>query len=116
MSNIKQDFTDNTFSLAKGLFHLKIAKEYFEDLRLSTKGDVKDIFNQYISRCDWIMSNLKNRLTEASKIELEIQLQDSLAFDSIEDKLIHLTSEQRNFVEDLLESMLDGKEIGIINN
>jgi hypothetical protein len=41
-------------------------------------------------------------------------MKDVLYFDSINDKLIHLTNEQRVFIEDILESMIKGEEVKII--
>jgi curli biogenesis system outer membrane secretion channel CsgG len=111
----KENFSDNTYSLGKGLNHIKCAREYFEDLRLSTNGSVKNIFNNFIMRCDYMINNISDRLTEESREMLKTELKDTLVFDSISDKLIHLTNEQRLFIEDILDSMIKGEEVKILD-
>jgi hypothetical protein len=112
--NNKQSFADNTYSLAKGMHHINLAKMYFEDVRFGTNGDIKVIFNQYIQKCDWIMDNLKHRLTDENRKNLEAELNDSISFEAINDKLIHLDSEQRLFLESIIDSLINGEEIKII--
>jgi hypothetical protein len=107
----KSVFTDNTFSLAKGIHHINIAKQYFEDLCLGSSFDVKMIFKQYIHKCDYIISNLKNRLSSENREILAKELEDSMSFDAIADKIIRLNIEQRAFIEEILDSMIRGEEI-----
>lgn len=110
----KDRFVDNTYSLAKGLHHINIAKAYFEDVRIGTTGSVKSVFNQYVQKTDWILNDMKDRLNEESRIILKKELEDSIALESIIDKLIHLDTKQRDFIENLLESMRKGEEVKII--
>jgi len=112
---MKTKFADNTFSLAKALHHINIAKQYFEDVRFGTNKDVKAIFNQYILKCDWIISNVKNRLKEENKIALVEELKDSITFDAITDKLIKLDATQRAFIENLMDSLIKGDGVEIVN-
>ena len=114
--NKKESFADNTYSLAKGMHHINIAKQYFEDVRLGTSGEVKMVFNQYIQKCDWIMDNLKHRLTEENRKNLQAELDDSLSFEAINDKLIRLNSEQRFFLESIIDSLIQGEEIKVVEN
>lgn len=111
----KQRFSDNTFSLAKGLHHINIAKQYFEDVRFGTTNEVKAVFNQYIQKCDWIITNMKDRMNKENRAVLEKELEDSLSFDAINDKLIYLDDSQRAFVEELLDAMIRGEEIKMID-
>ena len=110
----KDRFVDNTYSLAKGLHHINIAKAYFEDVRLGTTGAVKSVFNQYVQKTDWILNDMKDRLNEESRSILKKEIEDSIALESIIDKLIHLDTKQRDFIENLLESMRKGEEVKII--
>ena len=107
-------FRDSTFSLAKALQYVNIAKQYFEDVKFGTGKDVKNIFNRYIDKCDWIIRDVKDRLSDDSREQLISELEDSLIFDSITDKLIYLSQDQRNFVEDLLDSMIKGEDVKIV--
>lgn len=110
----KQRFADNTYSLAKGIHHINIAKQYFEDVRLGTNGDVKAVFNQYIQKCEWIISNLMDRLGPENKKSLQDELSSSIFIEAINDKLIHLNDEQKNFIENLLDSIISGEEIKVV--
>ena len=114
--NKKESFADNTYSLAKGMHHINLAKMYFEDVRFGTTGDIKAIFNQYIVKCEWIMDNLKHRLTEENRKNLQAELDDSLSFEAINDKLIRLDSQQRFFLESIIDSLIKGEEIKIVDN
>jgi len=111
----KERFSDNTYSLAKGLHHINLGKMYFEDLRLGTTGEIKSIFNHYILKCDWIMSNLQNRLTDENRAILKKELEDSISFEAINDKLILLNNEQRAFLENLIDALVKGEEVKIID-
>lgn len=112
----KEKFTDNTFSVAKALHHISIAQQYFEDVRLGSSLDVKMIFNQYIQKCQWIISNLKDRLSAENREILAKELEDSLSVDAIADKVILLDNKKRAFVEDLIDSMIRGEDVEIIEN
>ena len=112
----KTRFTDNTYSLAKAMHHINIAKMYFEDLRISTAQEVKYVFIQYSNKCDWIISNLENRLSEYNRKNLKEELKDSLSFEAIYDKLILLTPEQRAFLENIIDALASGQEVKIVDN
>lgn len=110
----KERFTDNTYSLAKGLHHINLAKMYFEDVRIGTSGEVKYIFNQYVQRCDWIILDMKHRLTEENRQTLQSELSDSISFDAINDKLIRLDNEKRAMIEDIIDAMIRNEEVKIV--
>lgn len=112
--NEKQRFTDNTYSLAKGLHHINIAKEYFEDVRLGSTGDVKMIFNNYIQRCDWILTNMTHRMSQESREALKRELSGSFSMEAINDKIIHLDSKQRDIIENIMDRMISGEQIEVV--
>lgn len=109
-------FTDNTFSLAKGLHHINIAKMYFDDIRMGASTDVKNIFNQYVQKCNWIIDNMKCRLNDENRAALNKELEDSMSFEAINDILIKLDRNQRAFVEKIISAMAKGEEVKIIEN
>lgn len=115
MSSEKQRFTDNTYSLAKGLHHINIAKQYFEDVRYGTSNEIKAVFNQYIQKCDWILANMRDRMGDEQREALKKEMEDSLAFDAINDKLIYLDNSQRALIEQLMDEMIKGEEIKMID-
>jgi len=108
-------FTDNSYSLAKGLHHVNLAKMYFDDIRTGVSGDIKNIFNQYIQKCDWIIDSMKCRLTEENREALKKELDDSFSFEAINDQLIRLNEEQRAFIEKIILAMVSGEEVKIVD-
>lgn len=108
MSNDK-----DTYSLAKGLHHLNIAKQYFEDVRMGCTGEVKNMFNGYINKCDWILNNVFDKLSNEKRKIYKEELSDSLGIDAINDQLMMLDNTQRSQVEELLEAIVKGKRITI---
>jgi hypothetical protein len=106
MSNIKESFIDTTYSLAKSLHHVNIAKEYLQDIKRDTKGPVKDLFNGYIMRCDFILNNMRDRLNPKNREILKQELKDSFMIEAINDKLIHLDEQQRLQVETFIDELI----------
>jgi hypothetical protein len=108
MSNDKE-----TYSLAKGLHHLNIAKQYFEDVKLGCTGDVKNTFNGYINKCNFILNNVFDKLGPDTRKIYKEELSDSLSIDSINDQLMMLDNTQRSQIEELLEAIVKGKKVTV---
>jgi hypothetical protein len=111
----KQNFEDVTYSLAKGLQHVNMAKQYLEDVKRETDRDVKNLFASMILKLDWILSGIKNRISDDSRKVFNNEMSDSLAFDSIMDKMVRLNTEQRNFIESIADSFIKGEEVRIVD-
>jgi len=109
----KEKFTDNTFSVAKGLTHIHIAKQYFDDVRLGATQDVKMIFTQYVTKCEWILDKLRHRLSEENRAILDKELNDSLVLDSITDKVVLLDNKSKDLIEEIIDMIIKGEEIKI---
>ena len=108
MSNDK-----DTYSLAKALHHLNIAKQYFEDVKMGCTGDVKNTFNGYVNKCNWILNNVFDKLDNEKRKIYKEELSDSLSLDSINDQLMMLDNSQRSQIEELLEAVVKGKRVTI---
>lgn len=108
MSNDKE-----TYSLAKGLHHLNIAKQYFEDVKMGCVGEVKNTFNGYVNKCDWILNNVFDKLSNEKRKIYKEELSDSLSIDSINDQLMMLDNTQRSQIEEVLEAIVKGKKVTI---
>jgi hypothetical protein len=108
MSNDKE-----TYSLAKALHHLNIAKQYFEDVKIGCTGDVKNMFNGYINKCDWILNNVFDKLSDERRKIYKVELSDSLGIDAINDQLMMLDNAQRAEIEEMLDAILKGKKVTI---
>jgi hypothetical protein len=102
-----------TYSLAKALHHLNIAKQYFEDVKMGCTGDVKNMFNGYINKCDWILNNVFDKLDNTKRKIYKEELSDSLGLDAINDHLMMLDNAQRREIEEMLDAILKGKKVTI---
>ena len=99
-------FSDTTFSLAKALHHINNAKEYFTDVKRDCNSSIKNQFNQYIQKCDFIIDSITCKLTAQNKIILKKELADSFLIEGINDKLMLMNEIQRTEVENLIEQIL----------
>lgn len=106
-----KSFTDNTYSLAKSLHLINLAKQYLEDVRREVNKDVKIIFNQYIQKCDWILFDLKNRLSQQNREILNKELEGSFDMDAIFDKVIRMDNKQIQFIEEVMDALIRGEEV-----
>jgi hypothetical protein len=100
------NFSDNTFSLAKGLHHINIAKIYFEDVKRDCTSSTKELFNSYIIKCNIIINSIDHKLTPENRLILKKELADSFIIESINDKLIYLDEDQRNQVEEFVDQIM----------
>jgi hypothetical protein len=103
----------DTFSLAKGLHHVNIAKQYFEDFKINRTGGMKNTVNGYINRCDWILNDIFDRLGEQTRKVYKEELSDSLSIESINDKIMILDNAQRLELEDMLDAITKGKKVTV---
>lgn len=103
----------DTFSLAKALHHINIAKQYFEDFKIGCTGEIKHAVNGYINKCEFILNNIFDRLGEETRKVYKEEMSDSLGLDSINDKLMVLDNTQRLEIEDMLEAIIKGKKVTV---
>ena len=106
-------YEKDTYSLAKGLHHINNAKQYFEDVKMGCSGDLKNTFNGYINKCDYILNNIFDKLGESTRKVYKKELSDSLGLDAINDQLMMLDNTQRSQIEELLEAIVKGKRVTI---
>jgi len=106
-------YEKDTYSLAKGLHHINIAKQYFEDVKIGCTGDLKNTFNGYINKCDFILNNIYDKLSKERRDIFKKELSDSLCLDAINDQLMMLDIEQRNEIELLMLAINKGKKVTI---
>lgn len=106
-------YEKDTFSLAKGLHHINIAKQYFEDVKIGCTGDLKNTFNGYINKCDYILNNVFDKLGEETREIYKEELSDSLGIDHINDQLMRLDNTQRSQIEEIINNIVKGQKITI---
>lgn len=107
----RKTFMDNTYSLAKSMHLINLAKQYLEDVRREVNSDVKIIFNQYVQKCEWILFDLRNRLSQENREILAKELEGSFDMDAIFDKVIRLDNKEITFVESIMDALIRGEEI-----
>jgi hypothetical protein len=107
-------YKKDTYSLAKGLHHINIAKQYFEDVKIDCTGDLKNTFNGYINKCDFILNNIFDKLNEETRKVYKEELSDSLGIDHINDQIMRLDNDQRSQLENILDNIVKGKKVKII--
>jgi len=113
---IKEQFKDTSFNLAKALHFNNVSKQYFELLKIGSSGETKNLFNQCILRLDWVYHNIYDRLSQNSRDILKNEMEDSLVFDEIMNRLILLEPEQRATIESLITSLSKGETIEFVQN
>jgi hypothetical protein len=106
-------YEKDTYSLAKGLHHINIAKQYFEDVKIGCTGDLKNTFNGYINKCDWILNNIFDKLGEETRKVYKEELSDSLGIDHINDQLMRMDNDQRAQLEEIIDTIVKGKKVKI---
>ena len=106
-------YEKDTYSLAKGLHHINMAKQYFEDVRIGCTGDLKNTFNGYINKCDWILNNVFDKLGPDTRKIYKEELSDSLGIDHINDQLMRLDNDQRSEIENIIDNIVNGKQVKV---
>ena len=103
----------DAFSLAKGLHNLNMALTYFKIVKIDCKGDVKNTFNGYINKCNYIINDIKSSLGKEIRDVFNEELRDSLEIFDINDKILHLNSDQRVLIDNILDEIIKGKDVKI---
>ena len=106
-------YEKDTFSLAKGLHHINMARQYFDDVKRDCTGDLKNTFNGYILKCDFIINNVFDKLGDETRKIYKEELSDSLGIDHINDQLMFLDNDQRAQVEEIIDTIVKGKKVKI---
>lgn len=110
---MKEQFKDNKYSLLKALHHTKIAMEYFDDVSKDYEFSAKAIMLNYVSKCKWILDNVRHRMPIDMLNEIDNDMADALFLDAIEDKIIHFTESQKATLEYIIDLMAKGELIQI---
>jgi len=104
----------DAFSLAKGLHNINMALMYFKIVKADCEGNVKHSFNGYINKCEYIISDIKTSLGDDIRKVFNDELRDSLEIFDINDKILHLNSDNRVLIDNLLDDIIKGKNVKIV--
>ena len=110
---MKEKFVDSSYSVLKALHHIKIAMEYFDDVSKGYKGDAKQLMLSYANKCNWIMNDIRLRIPREMMDSIDADMRDSLFLDAIEDKVIHLTENQKELIEQVVDLVSRGETIEV---
>ena len=105
----KEKFQDNNYYLAKGLYHIQIAKDYYEMLKNAKAAGV----NNWLNKLNYLTNDVLTRLTKenADWFREEVIKGDNIFFDAVSEKLMHLNPKQKEQIELIVNSMVNGEDI-----
>ena len=110
----KETYSDKDLLMLKGLYHVSIAKQYFETTKIDKEFLIKNIFNSYCNRLDYILNSVNSMVNGESKaiLDQEVLKGDTLFFGSMADKMINLSATQREQVEFIIDGYLKDDQVG----
>ncbi len=112
---MKEQFKDSSHSLLRALHHCSIARDYFDDCAKGYSQGVKYMMNVIVANLTQSINKVRNQLSPELLKVVDNDLSDSLALESINEKLILLSTQQRSSIENILELMVKGEEIQIVD-
>jgi len=107
-----------TFNFAKGLYHVRNAKHYFEHIKAQKEvvGKAKDVLHHQINRLEGILKDFRLSLPPDTAKILEAEMEsDTMVFEAINDKLCLLSQEDRWEVEEFINAKIANKKQIILN-
>jgi hypothetical protein len=103
-------------SIVDGFTKIKQSKEMFQDFLRAVKGGIGErIIKGYIAKIDWILMDFKTQIhfppEIRESIRQELDHSDSYQTDAIYEKILLLTPKNKELIETVMDSMIDGEEI-----
>jgi hypothetical protein len=101
--------------LTKACYHLNIARQYLELFRIECKQGAKNQAGTWVNKAVFLENDIMNALTAKSRDQYrdEIMKGDPLVFDSIFEKLLAMSLEQRETMEYVCSEVLKGETIQV---
>lgn len=95
------------------------AKEHFESFCREHKGSKGEhLFSSYIKKLNWIYSDLNSNIHLPESVREGIKAEwnsDVFSVPAIAEKVALLNPEQRELIESVVDGMLAGEEINIVD-
>jgi len=98
-----------TFNIAKGLYHIRNAKHYFEHIKAQQELTQKSrtLFHYQINRLEGILKDFRLSLPPDTAKILDAEMEsDTMVFEAINDKLCLLNEKDRWKVETYIDSLI----------
>ena len=106
---------DKNNSLRKAFYHLKMSKEYFEDVAREVPNTLAGKLSEvYRKRLKWIELDFKANptLPRFAANDFKRDLSGDIMFhESISSKCLQLSESQKEGVENLIDSLLKGEKL-----
>lgn len=116
---MKERFTDSTMDLLKALYHVSIAKQYFEMIGVGYSHGAKFLMDSYAKRMDWVIKDVYDRMNDEAREEYRKSLVngDTVFASEIADKLLLINEDDKKVIEYILTSMAKGYKVEVtVNN
>jgi hypothetical protein len=105
--------------LVNGLLHIRMAYHYWDDFRRELQGTKgQNLLKLYTSKLEWIYNDLITNPNFTEEVREGIRKEwnsDTFALPAISEKLGLLNPDQRAVVEDLIDLILKGDNIQIVD-
>jgi len=105
-------------SIVTALNRLNQSKLFFEDFLRETKGGMGEMkAKAYLAKINWILMDFKTICSFGDDVRASVKAEiesDSLQVDAIYENLMLLTPDKRQLIETIIEGMLKGEEIKIV--
>ncbi len=105
-------------SLAKGIYSMQKAKEYFQSVKSSHNiaPHAKGFLGAMLNKIGWCLTEMKLKLNpaELKVFNAEVITGDSILFDAVFDEMIRMSPEQRDLMEQVAIGIRKG-EIQFVN-
>lgn len=99
------------------IHHLRIASEYMDDIvRQYPTSRAANIFEQYSKKLKWILLDIRTfpHFTDEIRDGIRNEINsDPLTYRAIMERISLLTPAQRDFLESVVEDLIDGKTLKI---
>ncbi len=108
-----ENFKDQTYDLAKALHYVSIAGKYFEMIAVGYEKGAKQLMGLYSNKMKWVINDIYDRLSDDSRKFYKESLikGDTVFLDAISNKFLHLSEEEKNVVEAIVDNIIKQKEI-----
>lgn len=107
-------------SIVQSIQNLKLSLEFMNDfIRSSPNTKGATLFKTYTSKIEWIFKDILTypHFTDEVRKGIRAEIEsDAFSISAINEKIALLNAEQRQVVEELIESILNGEKLEIQNN
>lgn len=111
----KETFSDDTMDLLKALYHVSIAKQYFEMIGVGYKYGAKFLMDNYAKKMDFVIKDIYDRLNSESREEYRKSMikGDTVFASELSEKLLLLNEDDKGHIETIVSALIKGHKVEI---